>query len=281
MRRTACAFRIALLILLLGGPALEAQGNPLIPQQPRGRGVSPSFNGWYQNPDGTYTLSFGYVNRNTEQVLEIPVGAKNSVSPGPQDQGQPTYFTPGRTFGNFTVQVPSTFTREDRVIWTLEANGERFEIPGGLLGSYDVPALRFPSTDARGVTGAVPPVLVVNAEGAEGRGPVGVWAEPVRARVGEEVPLMVSTWEESAEGYPTGAPVVLRYHHYRGSAVSFAQQTQTLRDGVREGGTTAVFSQPGQYIVIVQVHFAGVSVTDAGHEQCCWTNGYFPVTVAP
>ena len=42
-----------------------------------GQSVSPSFEGWYPNPDGSFTLSFGYFNRNFEQTLDIPIGTDN------------------------------------------------------------------------------------------------------------------------------------------------------------------------------------------------------------
>ena len=35
----------------------------------------PFFDGWYDNPDGTYELVFGYYNVNTEEVLDIPIGS--------------------------------------------------------------------------------------------------------------------------------------------------------------------------------------------------------------
>jgi hypothetical protein len=89
-------------------------------QQPRGLGVSPVFEGRYQNPDGTYTLSFGFQNRNTEEALTIPVGTNNKVEPGPLDQGRPTYFEPRRSYGVFAVTVPANFSRDARVTWTLE-----------------------------------------------------------------------------------------------------------------------------------------------------------------
>ncbi|SVE22695.1 uncharacterized protein METZ01_LOCUS475549, partial [marine metagenome] len=42
---------------------------PLPMTSSKGQTVTPSFEGWYQNPDGSYTLSFGYFNRNTEEVV--------------------------------------------------------------------------------------------------------------------------------------------------------------------------------------------------------------------
>ncbi len=45
------------------------------------------------NSDGTYTLHFGYFNRNTEEELDVPIGPDNSFDPG-GDRGQPTHFYP-------------------------------------------------------------------------------------------------------------------------------------------------------------------------------------------
>ena len=104
--------------------SLEGQFNPVNRQQPRGLGVSPTFEGFFQNPDGTFTLSFGFFNRNTEEILTIPVGPRNFVEPGSIDQGQPTHFSTRRSYGVFTVTVPATFGADQRVTWTLEANGE-------------------------------------------------------------------------------------------------------------------------------------------------------------
>ena len=62
----------------------------------RGQGVWPAFEGWWQNENGTYTLFFGYMNDNWEQVLDVPVGSLNNIEPGGPDQGQPTHFLPRR-----------------------------------------------------------------------------------------------------------------------------------------------------------------------------------------
>ena len=58
---------IASSILLFGGTvgtAIDAQTTTYA----RGQDVSPTFDGWQQSPDGTYTFYFGYFNRNTEEV---------------------------------------------------------------------------------------------------------------------------------------------------------------------------------------------------------------------
>ena len=54
---------------------------PLTPLPPSGEYVAPFFDGWYQNPDGTYTLSFGFFNRNTQEILEVPIGENNYIEP--------------------------------------------------------------------------------------------------------------------------------------------------------------------------------------------------------
>ena len=62
----------------------------------RGQNVAPSFEGWEQNSDGTFSLWFGYMNRNMDEKLHIPVGPNNKLEPAPIERGQPTYFQPRR-----------------------------------------------------------------------------------------------------------------------------------------------------------------------------------------
>src|SRR5262245_47662038 len=49
----------------------------------RGQNVSPAFEGWEQNADGSFNMMFGYMNRNWEEELDVPVGPENNISPGP------------------------------------------------------------------------------------------------------------------------------------------------------------------------------------------------------
>jgi hypothetical protein len=93
-------------VLGVGGLAVSSaqipQGAlPLDPSRERGASITPAFEGWYPNPDGSFTLLVGYYNRNTKQTLDIPIGADNKVEPGAADQGQPTYFEIGRQWGVF------------------------------------------------------------------------------------------------------------------------------------------------------------------------------------
>ncbi len=75
-RLIACAFATTPVgiprILVAQAPA------PLAPTAANGQTATPAFEGWYRNPDGTYSISFGYYNRNTTEVLSMPIGPTTS-----------------------------------------------------------------------------------------------------------------------------------------------------------------------------------------------------------
>src|SRR5579863_6476469 len=91
-------FRLAAFFIVTTAACAQSQPQTYIPQTKfsRGQDVVPSFDGWLRNADGSFTLVFGYMNRNYEEELAIPAGPDNQVSPGEADQGQPTYFLPRR-----------------------------------------------------------------------------------------------------------------------------------------------------------------------------------------
>src|SRR6202521_6410568 len=60
-----------------------------------GQGVAPVYEGFDVNPDGSYNMWFGYMNRNYEEEVDLPVGPDNTLEPG-VDRGQPTHFAPRR-----------------------------------------------------------------------------------------------------------------------------------------------------------------------------------------
>jgi len=67
--------------------------------------VSPAYEGWWPNEDGSFTMFFGYMNSNWEQQFDVPVGPDNNIEPGGPDQGQPTHFYPRRNPFLFTIRV--------------------------------------------------------------------------------------------------------------------------------------------------------------------------------
>ncbi len=102
-----------------------------------GRNVVPYLEGWIKNPDETFDFVFGYFSRNSEQELNIPVGADNSVMPGGPDRGQPTYFMPRREPRVFRVRVPKDFG-DKQLVWTLTANGKTDKVVAQLHPAMEI-----------------------------------------------------------------------------------------------------------------------------------------------
>ena len=104
-------------------------------QYQSGQGISPDYQGWEPNPDGSFNLVFGYMNRNYGEMLHIPVGPDNNLEPGDPDQGQPTFFLPRRNRHLFRVRVPSDFGDQE-IVWTLTANGRTERAYATLRSDY-------------------------------------------------------------------------------------------------------------------------------------------------
>ena len=88
-----------------------------------GQNISPAFEGWEENEDGSFNLLFGYMNRNWEEEIDVPIGPDNAIEPGGPDQGQPTHFLPRRNRFLFRVRVPKDFGTKE-VVWTLTTKGK-------------------------------------------------------------------------------------------------------------------------------------------------------------
>jgi hypothetical protein len=123
--------------LALTGLTVTSAQDPYYPQQqlPRGQNIAPAFEGWEENPDGSFNMVFGYFNRNWEEQPVIPIGPNNSVEPGGPDQGQPTHFFPRRNKMVFRVPVPKDFGNKE-VVWTLTVHGKTERAYGTLKDDY-------------------------------------------------------------------------------------------------------------------------------------------------
>jgi hypothetical protein len=104
----------------------------------KGQNIAPAFEGWEQAPDGTKYFLFGYMNRNWEEEIDVPVGAENGFSPGAADQGQPTHFLPRRNRFIFRVKVPASFGEKDELVWTLTSHGKTEKAYATLRPDYIV-----------------------------------------------------------------------------------------------------------------------------------------------
>lgn len=123
---------LVLLILLLASQIINAQTRFTYS---RGQSVSPAYEGWWQNEDGSYSLFFGYMNSNWEEELNVAIGPENKIEPGGPDLGQPTHFYPRRNMFLFTVQVPADFGDKE-LVWTLTTNGNTERAYGSLRTDY-------------------------------------------------------------------------------------------------------------------------------------------------
>ena len=97
-----------------------------------GQNLQPVFEGWELNPDGSFNMVFGYLNRNYEEELNIPVGPNNFLEPGDLDQGQPTYFYPRRQRVVWRVRVPANWGDKE-LVWTVAAHGQTDTAVGWLV----------------------------------------------------------------------------------------------------------------------------------------------------
>ncbi len=260
-------------------PTLAAAQLPLAPIAKSGQTVTPVFEGWYRNADGSFSLSFGYYNRNAAEVIEIPVGADNFVSPGDSNQGQPARFEPRRHWGVFAVRVPGDWGTR-KVTWTVRMRGETFAIPGSLHTDWEIDALA-----GEAGSGNTPPVVKLSSGGPVAQGPGGATHGPVQAAVGQ--PLSLTVWatdDGRTSGSVAGAgrgsvPVSLTWFKHQGPGeVSFSNANPRPAGGDGMATVTATFGEPGEYVLRVRANDAS-GVAGAGHAQCCWTNGFVRVTV--
>lgn len=143
--KTTCSYVLAVCAVLLFSPGLlrlHAQdfSFPGV-EYSRGQDVSPVFNGWERNPDGTFSMWFGYYNRNNQEQVDLPTGPNNNFDLGNGDQGQPTHFYTGSRWWVFKVVVPKDWPTDKRIVWTLTNMGRTNVAKGWLEPEWEVDKL--------------------------------------------------------------------------------------------------------------------------------------------
>jgi hypothetical protein len=277
------------LALLASGVIVSGQRLSREPVHETGQSVTGAYEGWFPNPDGSFSMLFGYFNRSAKQELDVPIGPNNRIEPGGPDRGQPTHFLTGRQYGLFVVRVPADFDKAGKIVWTLVANGQTTSIPGTLKTDYQVSPFK------EAAVGNTPPVVRFEENGPSVQGPLAMTVERT-AQVGSPLTLLVwpsddakLTTGNGARPAKLGLPVSLRWIKYRGAGtVTFGKPRPDVEklQGGEEGQpfrgkstTTATFSEAGDYeLALIANDYSG----DGGAGfQCCWTTAHVKVSVKP
>ena len=117
MRRNASVGPRRVVAVTLAGVLMGVSHAPVEAQRKvqhlRGQNVAPVYDGYEANPDGTYSLWFGYLNRNHEEAIDVPIGPDNRFEPGQADRGQPTHFVPQWQKSSFRRDRPEGLRRTE------------------------------------------------------------------------------------------------------------------------------------------------------------------------
>jgi hypothetical protein len=135
-----------------------------------GQVISPAYEGWRTEADGSLTMVFGYMNQNWQEEFDIPIGPDNAIEPGGPDQGQPTHFYPRRSPFLFTIKIPKDFGDKE-IVWTLKTHGKIEKAYASLKNDYIIDN-QVISTEVGGDFGSlrdelrtnIPPELKVDGE---------------------------------------------------------------------------------------------------------------------
>lgn len=297
----------ALTVVSSGVMAQAADGRFLSLTPPEGLPVIPVMEGWVANEDGSASFSMGFLNKNKVGV-DIPLGPNNYIEPAKYDGQQPTYFPPGRGAGSFAITVPADEINQD-VWWYLKTgDGEMLKIPG----RSGEPAYELDFIRPR-PAGSMQPLVGFGEDGAQAAGLTALMgAHEGTVSVGQQIELAVNVSDPSMRNtadprFKDPFPVGVHFNKYQGpGAVEFARHESTpepvnpyaeddprfrfyrapkvndveVKGGVGVARVYATFNAPGDYVVIIKAENFRAPDSQEG-DQCCWTNVYQKITVAP
>jgi len=197
-------------------------------------------------------MYFGYLNRNTEEGIDIPIGPDNHFDLGNGDQGQPAHFYPGRKWWVFKVVVPKDWPEDKRLVWTLTTRGTTNQAKGWLQTEWEVDKLLIVKNSPRDSF----------LSGGAGGEPVAENLPPSvtgsRAQTVTMPNSLTLTVTATDDGLPKPTPdpkggrqqgVRVRWIHYRGPGkVRFEPEVSPAVYGKPvTPETTVSFSEPGVY----------------------------------
>jgi hypothetical protein len=297
-RRLSRRLAIACWSLIIGLAAVLAAfaGTSAQVAFPTGQNIAPVYEGWEQNPDGSFNLVFGYFNRNWEEEIDVPIGPDNVIQPDGHGQAQPTHFFPRRNRFIFRIRVPKDFGNKE-VVWTITSHGTTERAYATLKPDYLLDDIVIQNNIGGG------------GGGAGGRNTVGNKAPVLKVenektrhvKVGQPVILTALV---SDDGKPTPEPMPpptlgvarsgrptpnsatglrLSWFVYRGAGpVSFDPPQIRVWEDTREGRnspwsagwetppappdgkwvTRATFSNPGTYVLRCLAHDGGLMASE-------------------
>jgi hypothetical protein len=206
-----------------------------------GQSVSPAYEGWMPNSDGSFTMYFGYMNTNWLEEFDIPAGPANDVEPGGPDQGQPTHFYPRRNPFLFTIHVPKDFGSRE-LTWTITTHGRTERAYASLKSDYQIDN-QVISTEVGGDFGSlrdelrtnVPPELRIDGDSRR------------RVRVGEPLTLVVFAGDpDNLPARRDGRP---QPRNARGeSAMNPASPATTARPASGAGASNLIYRPPSSIV---------------------------------
>jgi hypothetical protein len=272
------------LLAVAASMVIAARGASGQLQYSSGQEVIPDYSGWEANSDGSFNLVFGYMNRNYEEHIHVPIGPNNKFEPGDMDRGQPTYFYPRRGRYVFRIKVPKDFgTRE--LVWTLISNGQTRKAFATLKPDYalDGPAIYLNNSGYSMVGRAVrneAPVIEIDGGDAQRTANVG---EPLTltAHVTDDgIPAPRPAPMAGGIGFKSALGLRVAWIVYRGpgNKVTFSpEQFKVYADFAHEGANSpytpgwvtpplppdgkhtvkATFAESGTYVLRVSAHDGG------------------------
>src|SRR4051812_5361418 len=227
-----------------------------------GQAVAPVYEGFDVNADGSFNMWFGYMNRNYEEQIDLPVGADNTFEPG-GDRGQPTHFVPRRHKDVFSVRVPKDFA-DKTLIWKLTAHGQPQQVVATLKPVWQIDRLRTTrGGNSEKVSSNLPPEVALSTTNQTAAG-----ATIAVTATDDGLP--------ARRGQPVGMTVL--WAKFRGPGdVVFSDPQAKLANG--RATTTATFTEPGEYVLqAVGDDGSGESAGNFGY-HCCWTNAQIKLAV--
>jgi hypothetical protein len=262
----------------------------------RGQNVAPAFEGWERNPDGTINMVFGYLNRNYEEEVNIPIGPNNRVDLGGDDRGQPTHFYPRRQRFVFKVAVSADWDKNRKVQWTLTSRGRTDVAKGWLQPEWELNPGVYSENNGGGVLeeGNRPPSVTGSTAQAFTIGsPATLTVSATDDGLPKPIQRPASSTATAAPGPAPGSPAPanvdanqrrrraqglrIRWIQYRGPGqVTFDPDSVPAVYGKPvELTTKASFSAPGTYLLraiagdgqLESIHEVSVTVNAGGSAQ--------------